>query len=78
MQEALVVTLLCPVCHRMFEVPGRVVFQGNLCRCQRCWKVLEIISVQPTGLREKPSHRLIGSGTRQHANPVGDRGGYEC
>lgn len=77
MQEAPVVTLMCPVCHRMFEVPERVVFQGNLCRCQGCWKALEIINVQPTGLREKPSLHLVGTGNRQQANPAGDRGGYE-
>lgn len=78
MQEALDVTLLCPVCHRMFEVPETVVFQGNLCRCRRCWEVLEIISMQPIGLREKPSPQLVGTGTRQRANLVGDRGGCEC
>lgn len=71
MQDVLVVTLSCPVCRRMFEVPERVVFQGNLCRCSRCWRVLEIISVNPMGLREKASPQPVGTGTTPYANSLG-------
>lgn len=72
MQEVLVATLACPVCGRMFEVPERVVSQGNLCRCSRCWTVLEILSVHPIGLREKVSGQPVETATMPHASPAGD------
>lgn len=78
MHEVLVAALLCPVCYRMFEVPERVILQGNLCRCSRCGKVLEITSMHPIGLREKAFPPSSGYWNEAKADSTADRGGYEC
>lgn len=50
----------CPSCLEIIEIPLKVLFPGNLCRCTKCWAVLEVVAEHPLRLQRAAGATAAG------------------